>query len=342
MSSPARKAEPSPDRRTGSHLVAEVLRQEMDRDPAVVVFGEDVAKLGGVFGATRGLARRFGERRVFDTPVSETAFLGMAAGAAQAGLRPVAELMFVDFAGVCFDQILNQLAKDTYMSGGRVRVPVVLRTAVGCIGSAAQHSQVLSATFAHIPGLKVAYPASPGDLQGLLVAAIRDDNPVVFLEHKWLLKTRPPELPFNDAEPPGAPIEARPLGRLRRLRDGADLTIVAAGYMVQQALLAADELAAGGISTGVVDVRTLVPLDRDGLAREAQAAPFLLAADDDYQAYGMSGEVLATIAEELGHRAPVMARHAVDVPIPAAAILEAEVVPSARSIAQASRGLVKG
>lgn len=314
----------------------------MDRDPAVVVFGEDVAKLGGVFGATRGLARRFGGRRVFDTPVSETAFLGMAVGAAQAGLRPVVELMFVDFLGVCFDQILNQLAKDTYMSGGRVRVPVVLRTAVGCIGSAAQHSQVLSATFAHIPGLKVAYPASPGDLQGLLVAAIRDDNPVVFLEHKWLLKTRLPELPFNDAQPPGAQVEGRPFGRLRRLRDGADLTIAAAGYMVQLALLAAAELAAGGISAGVIDLRTLVPLDRDGLAQEAQAAPFLLVADDDYQAYGMSGEVMATIAEELGRRAPVMARHAVTVPIPAAAVLEAEVVPSARSIAQAARALVKG
>ncbi len=314
----------------------------MDRDPSVVVFGEDVAKLGGVFGATRGLARRFGEQRVFDTPVSETAFLGMAVGAAQAGLRPVVELMFVDFLGVCFDQILNQLAKDTYMSGGRVRVPVVLRTAVGCIGSAAQHSQVLSATFAHIPGLKVAYPASPGDLQGLLAAAIRDDNPVVFLEHKWLLKTRLPELPLNDAQPPGVQIEERPFGRLRRLREGADLTIVAAGYMVQLALLAAAELAAQGISAGVVDLRTLVPLDREGLVREARAAPFLLVADDDYEAYGMSGEVMATIAEELGRQAPVMARHAVDVPIPAAATLEAEVVPSARSIAQAARALVKG
>jgi len=342
MSSSASKAEPSPDLRTGSHLVASALRQEMDTDPDVVVFGEDVAKLGGVFGATRGLARRFGERRVFDTPVSETAFLGMAVGAAQAGLRPVVELMFVDFLGVCFDQILNQMAKDAYMSGGRVRVPVVLRTAVGCIGSAAQHSQVLSATFAHIAGLKVAYPASPGDLQGLLVTAIRDDNPVVFLEHKWLIKTRLAELPFNDAQPAGARIEGRPFGQLRRLRDGDDLNIVAAGYLVQLALVAAAELASEGISAGVIDLRTLVPLDRSGLAREAQTAPFLLVADDDYRAYGMSGEVIATIAEELGRRAPLMARHAVEVPIPAAAVLEDEVVPSARSIAQTARSLVKG
>jgi acetoin:2,6-dichlorophenolindophenol oxidoreductase subunit beta len=332
---------PSRDRRTGSHLVAAALRQEMLRDSSVVVFGEDVARLGGVFGATRGLAQQFGDQRVFDTPVSETAFVGMAVGAAQAGLRPVVELMFVDFLGVCFDQILNQLAKNTYMSGGTVRVPVVLRTAVGCIGSAAQHSQVLSATFAHIPGLKVMYPASPGDLQGLLIAAMRDDDPVIFLEHKWLLKTRLSELAFDDAQPGDGEIEARPFGRLRRLREGSDLTIVAAGYLVQSAMRAASELAADGISAGVIDLRTLVPLDRDGLAREACGAPFLLVVDDDYQAYGMTGEVMATIAEQLGREAPVMGRHAVDVPIPAAAVLEAEIVPSVRSIKQAVRAMVK-
>jgi acetoin:2,6-dichlorophenolindophenol oxidoreductase subunit beta len=341
MSSPPRISEPPRDTRTGSHVIAAALRQEMDRDPSVVVFGEDVARLGGVFGATRGLAHRFGDRRVFDTPVSETAFVGMAVGAAQAGLRPVVELMFADFLGVCFDQILNQMAKDIYMSGGRVRVPAVLRTAVGCIGSAAQHSQVLSATFAHIPGLKVAYPASPGDLAGMLVAAIRDDSPVIFLEHKWLLKTRLPELPFNDAGPAGSSIEERPLGRLRRLRDGVDITIVGAGYLVQLALLAAAELASEGISAGVVDLRTLVPLDRAGLVREASSAPCLLVVDDDYHQYGMSGEVMATIAEELTRRAPAMGRHAVSVPVPAAAVLEAEVVPSAPSIARAARDLVK-
>jgi len=332
---------PSRDVRTGAHLVAATLRQEMLRDSSIVVFGEDVAKLGGVFGATRGLAREFGGRRVFDTPVSETAFIGMAVGAAQAGLRPVTELMFVDFLGVCFDQILNQLAKNTYMSGGRLRVPVVLRTAVGCIGSAAQHSQVLSATFAHIPGLKVVYPGSPGDLQGLLVAAIRDDNPVVFLEHKWLLKTRLPDLPFNDAEPTDSEIQPRPLGPLRWLREGTDLTIVTAGYMAQLALLAASDLEADGISASVIDLRTLVPLDRDGLARAARRTPFLLVVDDDYQAYGMSGEVIAVIAEQLGRDAPLMARHAVDVPIPAAAVLEREVVPSASSIKRAACAMVR-
>jgi acetoin:2,6-dichlorophenolindophenol oxidoreductase subunit beta len=329
------------DKRTGAHLVAAALAQEMDRDPAVIVFGEDVARLGGVFGATRGLARRFGDRRVFDTPVSETAFVGMAVGAAQAGLRPVVEIMFADFVGVCYDQVLNQMAKNTYMSGARVRVPLVLRTAAGCIGSAAQHSQVLSATFAHIPGLKVAYPASHGDLAGMLVAAVRDDNPVVVIEHKWLLKSRVPDLAFNDAAPAGAPIEERPLGVLRRLRAGTDVTIVGAGYLVQLALRAAGELDADGISAGVIDLRSLVPLDRSGLVSAATSAPCLLVVDDDYEHYGMCGEVMATIAEGLQRAAPAMGRHAVSVPVPASAVLEAEVVPSARSIAQAATELMR-
>jgi acetoin:2,6-dichlorophenolindophenol oxidoreductase subunit beta len=328
----AEQEKPLPrDYRTGSHLVAAVLDQEMARDPSIVLFGEDVARLGGVFGATRRLAQKFGQERIFDTPVSEMAFMGMAVGAAQAHLRPVVELMFVDFIGACFDQVLNQMAKNTYMSGGRVSLPVVVRTAVGCIGSAAQHSQVLSATFAHIPGLKVVYPASPGDLQGLLLTAIREDDPVIFLEHKWLLKIRIEELALNDVST-GAEIPAVPFGRLRRLRTGSDITLVGAGYLVQEALRAASRLEQKGISAGVIDLRTLVPLDREGLIREAASAPRLLVIDDDYTHYGMCAEVIATIAEGLRSDAPVMSRHAVAVPIPASAPLEAEIVPSARSI----------
>lgn len=326
------------DRRTGSHLVAETLGDEMRRDPSIIVLGEDVAELGGVFGATRRLLGEFGPERVLDTPISETAFVGASVGAAQAGLRPVVELMFVDFLGVCFDQIANQMAKSRYMSGGKVAVPLVLRSAVGCIGAAAQHSQVLSATFAHIPGLKVAFPASPGDLRGMLVTAIRDDDPVIFLEHKWLLKTRVGELPFCE-DLTGHP-DPVPFGLVRRLRDGADITIVAAGWMVQLALQAAASLADEGIQAGVVDLRTLVPLDRDGLAREAQTAPTLLVVDDDYADYGMCGELIASVAERLGRDAPRMARHALDVPIPANRALEEAVVPSAHSIAGAVRGLV--
>ena len=326
------------DRRNGSQLVAETLHAEMERDPSVIVLGEDVAELGGVFGATRRLRRTYGDERVLDTPISETAFVGAAIGAAQAGLRPVVELMFVDFLGVCFDQIMNQMAKARYMSGGAVTAPLVLRSAVGCIGAAAQHSQVLSATFAHIPGLKVAFPASPGDLRGLLLTAIRDDDPVIFLEHKWLLKTRVAELPF--CEDLSEPADAVPFGELRRLRDGGDVTIVAAGFMVQLALTAAEALEAEGIRAGVVDVRTLVPLDREGLVREAAAADALLVVDDDYADYGMCGEVIATVAEALGRGAPRLARHALDVPIPANRALEEAVVPSAASIAAAARGLV--
>jgi pyruvate dehydrogenase E1 component beta subunit len=337
MSAPAKAPA---DTRTGSQLVSETLHHEMARDPSIIVLGEDVAELGGVFGTTRRLLRAFGNDRVLDTPISETAFIGTAVGAAQAGLRPVVELMFVDFVGVCFDQIANQMAKTRYMSGGRVSVPLVLRTAVGCIGAAAQHSQVLSATFAHVPGLKVAFPASPGDLRGLLLTAIRDDDPVVFLEHKWLLKSRVASLPF--AEPLDGEPEPIPFGQLRRLRDGADVTIVGAGWMVQQALCAAERLAGEGIAAGVVDLRTLVPLDREGLAREAAAAGALLVVDDDYADYGMCGEVLATIAERLGRDAPRLGRHALDVPVPASKALEQAVVPGADSIAAAARRLVRG
>lgn len=325
------------DRRTGSHLVAAVLMEEMQQDDRIVVFGEDVGALGGVFGATRRLQREFGDTRVFDTPISETAFVGMAVGAAQAGLRPVVEIMFVDFIGVCFDQVLNQMAKNHYMSGGRVRVPLVMRAAVGSIGSAAQHSQVLSATFAHIPGVKVLFPATPGDLQGLLVAAIRSDDPVVFLEHKWLLKSRLVELPFNDAD---SPVEPPAIGKVRRIRNGSDVTIIASGWMVQQAVLAARELAAEGISAGIVDIRSLVPLDREGLASEALRAPCALIVDEDFAGFGTTGEVMASIAERIPGEVR-MARHALEVPQPAALVLEEQVVPSARSIALQAKRLLR-
>jgi acetoin:2,6-dichlorophenolindophenol oxidoreductase subunit beta len=329
------------DRRNGSQLVASVLMQEMERDGSIVIFGEDVATLGGVFGCTRGLAKRFGPGRVFDTPISETAFVGMAIGAAQAGLRPVVELMFVDFLGVCFDQIANQMAKNRYMSGGAVRVPLVLRTAAGNIGSAAQHSQVLSATFAHLPGLKVVFPGSPGDLQSLLVAAIRSDDPVIFLEHKWLLKSRVSELPLGDAVPDGEEVAPLGFGKLRRIGEGGDVAVVTAGYMVQLAVKAAAELGNAGIHASVIDLRTLVPLDRDGLATEAARVSNILVVDEDYCDYGMTAEVIASIAERLGGDAPRMARHALEVPQPASLVLEEEVVPSQASIVAAARKLVR-
>ncbi len=322
-----------------SQLLSRALEAEMGRDDRIVVFGEDVGGLGGVFGATRNLQRRFGERRVRDTPISEMAFTGLAVGAAQAGLRPVVELMFVDFIGVCLDQVYNQAAKNAYMSGGAVSVPLVLRTAVGLIGAAAQHSQVLSATFAHLPGLKVVMPGTPGDGPGLLLSAIRDENPVVFLEHKLLLKQR-----AGTARHPGA-IDALdqpiPLGQAATVRSGGDLTIATAGWAVQQSLEAASVLADDGIEAEVVDLRSLVPLDRETLTSSAARTGRLLVVDEDYLSYGMSGELIAVVCEELWEHRPRVARHALpDVPIPASRPLEEAVMPNPRTIAEAARRLV--
>jgi acetoin:2,6-dichlorophenolindophenol oxidoreductase subunit beta len=322
-----------------SQLISRTLAAEMERDDSIVVFGEDVGALGGVFGATRNLQRIYGARRVLDTPISEMAFAGLAVGAAQAGLRPVVELMFVDFIGVCLDPIFNQAAKNAYMSGGAVNVPLVLRSAVGLIGAAAQHSQVLSGLFAHLPGLKVVIPGAPGDGPGLLLSAIRDPNPVVFLEHKLLLKQR-----VASARHPGA-IDALdqpiPFGRAAIARPGADVTIATTGWAVQESLEAATDLARDGIDTEVLDMRTLVPLDRETLVSSAARTGRLLVVDEDYLSYGISGELVAIVCEELWERRPRVARHALaDVPIPASRTLEEAVMPNPQSIADAARRLV--
>jgi pyruvate dehydrogenase E1 component beta subunit len=314
----------------------------MGRDDSILVFGEDVAGMGGVFGATRRLQKEFGPRRVFDCPISETAFVGMAVGAAQAGLRPVVELMFGDFIGVCFDQVANQMAKNRYMSGGRVSVPLVMRTAVGCIGSAAQHSQVLSATFAHIPGLRVVFPSSLGDLQRMLVSAIRSDDPVIFLEHKRVLKARVGQLVVDDAVPAGEEVQPADLGRCRLVRQGTDCLIVTCGWTVQESLLAADHIQRShGMSVGVLDLRSLVPLDVQGLVEAARHVPNVLVVDEDYEPYGLTGEVMATIVERLGRQAPAMARLAPTVPVPASLVLEQQVLPSYERIAQAALQLTE-
>jgi pyruvate dehydrogenase E1 component beta subunit len=308
----------------------------MGRDDSILVFGEDVAGMGGVFGATRRLQKEFGPRRVFDCPISETAFVGMAVGAAQAGLRPVVELMFGDFIGVCFDQVANQMAKNRYMSGGRVSVPLVMRTAVGCIGSAAQHSQVLSATFAHIPGLRVVFPSSRGDLQRMLGSAIRSEDTVIVFVHNRVRKARAGQLVVDDAVPAGQEVQPAELGRCRLVRQGADCLVVTCGWTVQESLLAADLIERShGMSVGVLDLRSLVPLDVPGLLEAVRQVPNVLVVDEDYQPYGLTGEVIATIAERLGRQAPDMARLAPTVPIPASLVLEQQVLPSSQRIAQA-------
>jgi acetoin:2,6-dichlorophenolindophenol oxidoreductase subunit beta len=322
-------------------LIAETLADEMSQDERIIVFGEDVGRLGGVFGATRNLQREFGQERVLDAPISEMAFTGLAVGAAQAGLRPVMELMFVDFIGVCLDQVFNQMAKNTYMSGGGVSVPVVLRTAVGSIGAAGQHSQVLTGLFAHLPGLKVVFPSAPFDAPGLLRQALADPNPVVFMEHKMLLKTKADRLPYpGDA---GLLDMKLPFGSANVVRCGDDITIASVGWPVQLSVQAADLLAERGIMAEIIDLRTVVPLDRDTLVTSAARTGNLLVVDEDYLSFGMSGELVAIVCEELQEQHPTVARHAVpDVPIPASRPLEERILPSAQSIASAAESLLTG
>ena len=319
------------DTRFGSVLVSQALAQEMAADSRVVVFGEDVADLGGVFGATRKLRQTFGADRVFDTPISETAFIGMAVGAAQSGLRPVVELMFVDFLGVCFDQIANQMAKNHYMSGGTVTVPLVLRTAVGSIGSAAQHSQVLAATFAHSPGLRVVFPSDHADLQGMTVAAVRSDDPVVILEHKKLLKARTNELMLSSASPAHASISPASLEGVRVHGQG-EVVLVAAGWMVQLCAQAAEQLRLQGVGVRVVDLRSLNPLDRDGLAEAVRGSDLVVVVDDDYLRYGISGEVAISLAERLDDACPRVRRYGLDISQPASRVLEDDVLPTSAGI----------
>jgi acetoin:2,6-dichlorophenolindophenol oxidoreductase subunit beta len=324
--------------RNMSHLIAITIAEAMEVDERVVVIGEDVGRMGGVFGATRGLQRRFGDRRVRDTPISEQTFVGAAVGMAQAGLRPIVEVMFVDFLGTCLDQVANQMAKNHYMSGGRVRVPLVLRSAVGCIGDAAQHSQVLSGTLAHFPGLKIAFPSSPGDARGLLRTAIESDDPVVFLEHKHLLMA-----PLEELQYPGD-LDSEPLRfEATVVRPGADVTIVASGWTVQLAGQAAETLTSEGVDCEVVDLRTIVPLDMETVIESVRRTGRMLVVDEDYRSFGVSGEIMARVLEAgLGGRVHA-ARHCLpDVPIPASKPLEEAVIPSPGSIAAAVRELMSG
>ena len=266
---------------TYQQAINEALAQEMERDPTVVIFGEDVAggmgspgeddAWGGVLGVTKGLYHKF-PGRVLDTPISESAYVGAAAGAAASGLRPVAELMFVDFMGVCFDQIFNQAAKFRYMFGGRATTPMVIRTMWGAgIRAASQHSQALYPLFTHIPGLKVVAPATPYDAKGLLIQSIRDDDPVIFFEHKVLYATEGdvPEEPY-----------AIPFGEASIVREGSDVTVVAIGRMALLAEEAAAALEADGISCEIIDPRTLSPLDEETILESVENTGRLVVVDE--------------------------------------------------------------
>ncbi|MFC7228993.1 alpha-ketoacid dehydrogenase subunit beta [Salinirubellus salinus] len=325
--------------RTMSRAMVEAIAWEMERNEEVFVMGEDVADYGGIFDSTQGLLEQFGHDRIMDVPISETAFIGAAVGAAQQGMRPIAELMFTDFFGVCMDQIYNQMAKNTYMSGGAFNVPMVLMTAVGgTYNDAAQHSQTLYGTFAHLPGMKVVVPSTAYDAKGLMHSAIRDDDPVVYMFHKRLMGIG--WMPAPAGPKTGVPEEdyTIPFGEADVKRTGEDATVVTLGLHVHRALEAAETLAGDGIDTEVVDLRTLVPLDTETVLESVRKTGRLVVVDEDYRSFGVTGEIVARVAEEaLGDLEAVQRVAVPDVPIPYSRPLEDEVIPGVEDIEAAVR-----
>jgi pyruvate/2-oxoglutarate/acetoin dehydrogenase E1 component len=327
-------------RLTAAKAIAEAIGQEMERDDSVFYIGEDVGAYGGIFSVTEGLLKRFGPDRIIDTPISETAFIGLATGAATEGMRPIAELMFVDFMGVCLDQIYNHMAKIHFESGGNVRVPMVLTTAVGGgYSDAAQHSQCLWGLFGHLPGMKVVVPSNPYDAKGLMISAIRDDSPVVFMYHKGVLG-----LPWMSRNVGVMPVPAEPytvpIGSARVARPGTDATVVTLSLSVHHAVAVADQLAAGGVCDAeVIDLRSVVPLDRAAIVESVARTGRLVVVDEDYLSCGLSAEVAATITDtDPGLlRAPVVRVAVPDVPIPYARELEQAVLPGPARIETALR-----
>ncbi|WCK54081.1 alpha-ketoacid dehydrogenase subunit beta [Aneurinibacillus sp. Ricciae_BoGa-3] len=320
---------------TGNKALAEAIALEMERDPNVFVLGEDVGKYGGIFGSTEGLLDRFGPARVLDTPISETAFIGAAIGAAAEGMRPIAELMFVDFFGVCMDQIYNHMAKIPYMSGGNVKLPMVLMTAVGGgYSDAAQHSQTLYATFAHMPGMKVVAPSTPFDIKGMMISAIRDDNPVLFMFHKTLQGLG--WMDQIDASLGHVPAESYtvPLDKAKVVREGNDVTIVGLQMTLHYALEAAQKLAEQGIEAEVIDLRSLAPLDTETIIQSVKKTHRLVVVDEDYRSYGMTAEVSAAVAEHALYdlAAPIRRLAIPDVPIPYSRPLEQFILPNSAKI----------
>ncbi|MCX6089102.1 MAG: alpha-ketoacid dehydrogenase subunit beta [Candidatus Atribacteria bacterium] len=319
---------------------AEALRQalysEMKKDPRVILLGEDIGVLGNVFGVTKGFLDEFGCKRVRSTPISEAAITGAAVGAAMLGLRPVAEIMYVDFTTMAMDQIINQAAKMRYMTGGKVKVPMVLRTQGGAgSGEAAQHCQSLEAFFVHVPGLKVVMPSSPYDAKGLLLSAIRDENPVIFIEHKLLygLKEEVPEEEYTI-----------PLGKAVVKKEGKDLTIVATSFMVQKVLKALPFLEKEGIYPEVIDPRTLVPLDKETIYQSIQKTHFLLIVQEAASPCSFAAELAALVAEDMFDYldAPLKRLCGLSTPIPYNKKLEDASIPNEENIITAVREILKG
>jgi pyruvate/2-oxoglutarate/acetoin dehydrogenase E1 component len=317
-----------------NEALGEALRLEMERDPRVLVIGEDIAEHGGAFQVTAGLLDAFGPTRIRQTPISELGIVGAAVGAALTGLRPVVELMYIDFSGLAMDQLVNQAAQNRFMFGGQARVPMVMRTQGGSgRGNAAQHSKSLEAWFTHVAGLKVVMPSTPADAKGLLTSAIRDDDPVIFLEHKLLYRTKG-QVPTGEY--------LVPLGKADVRRPGTDLTIVTWSREVLFSLEAAEKLAADGIEAEVVDLRTLVPLDRDAVLSSVRKTHRLLVVHEAIKRGGYGGEIAAMVAEEAFDDldAPPRRLAGLETPIPYAQHLERTVVPQVDDIVMAAKGLL--
>jgi len=319
---------------TYAAAIREALAEELERDEQVFLIGEDIGESGGVFGVTKGLIERFGTDRVLDTPISEEAIVGAGVGASLLGGRPVVEIMFSDFAALAMDMIANQAAKTHYMTGGRLSAPLTIRLVTGTAGAtAAQHSQSLEAWFVHVPGLKCVAPSTPADAKALLKAAVRDPDPVCFFEHK-LLYNRKGEI---DDE-----VEPLAFGRSRIAREGTDVTVVAYLKTLHDALDAAELLDSEGLSLEVIDPRTLVPFDREGLRASLEKTGRLLIAHEAPVRGGFGAEIAAIAAEEMWEtlRAPIVRVCGTNTPMPYAPELEGFVIPDATQIAQAARSLV--
>lgn len=314
--------------------VNEALAQLMRDDPAVFIAGEDVALYGSVFGVTRGLLSEFGPQRVVDTPISESAIMGLGLGAAATGLRPIIDIMFMDFLGVCMDEVVNQVAKMKYMFGGKARLPLTIHTMAGAGTSmAAQHSQSLEAWFCHVPGLKVVMPSGPYEAKGLLVAAVRDDDPVIVVNTKTILGMK--------AHVPGELYEI-PLGKAHVVREGTNFTIIATGRMVSESLKAADLLAPEGLDVEVVDPRTLQPFDTATVVASVRKTHRALVAHEAVRFGGIGAEIAAQVQEEAFDYldAPVGRVGAPFTPVPFSPVLEREYLPGAEKIAAEVRRIL--
>lgn len=306
------------------------LEEELHRDSSIYIFGEDVA-LGGPFGVTKGLAETFGVNRLVNTPISEATVMGITIGAATAGLRPVVEIMFIDFITLAMDQLVNHAAKLHYMSGGQLRIPLTVRVQCGISGAmGAHHSQSFESWLAHVPGLKVVMPANPADAKGLLKSAIRDDNPVVFIEHRGLYRTKG-EVPDGEA--------TVPIGQASVLRQGEQITIVALSSMIAPALAAAKELEAEGISAEVIDPRTISPLDIDTITNSVKKTSRMIVAHEAVEQGGIGAEIVARVQQEAFHYldSPIARVAAPFAPVPASPTLETKFLPGKVGILSAVR-----